>query len=83
MNEKFTMRCKNPGCYMGARDDGAICPECGGRGAIDVLAVTGVKSNCCQAPVINGGKGTTHYYICTCCLNPCDQSKERHTGYGV
>lgn len=83
MNERFTMRCRNAGCYMGAMDDGLICTECLGRGAVDVLAVTGIKSSCCKAPVITGGKGTTHYYICTVCSAPCDQSKERHKGYGV
>jgi len=30
------------------------------------------KSNCCDAPVIVGGEGTTHYYVCTECNEPCD-----------
>ena len=30
------------------------------------------KSNCCDAPVIVGGEGTTHYYVCAECNEPCD-----------
>jgi len=30
------------------------------------------KSNCCGAPLSVGGKGTTYYWICTCCGQPCD-----------
>ena len=29
-------------------------------------------SDCCLAPVIVGGKGSTHYYICTACDEACD-----------
>lgn len=29
-------------------------------------------SNCCRAFVAVGGKGVTHYYICSKCGNPCD-----------
>lgn len=97
-NEVFVTRCPEPGCDMGAKDTGGMtpqgapiidrCPMCGGRGFIDVLAITGVKSHCCEAPVISGGENTTHYYVCTKCSKPCDQSTntsraQRHKRYGV
>jgi len=29
-------------------------------------------SKCCKKPVKVGGKGTTHYYVCTKCKQACD-----------
>jgi len=34
---------------------------------------TTTRSNCCGAPLSVGGKGTTHYWICSCCGQPCDE----------
>lgn len=33
-------------------------------------------SKCCGAEVKVGGEGSTHYFICTKCENPCD-AKEK------
>lgn len=31
-----------------------------------------LRSTCCNSPVMVGGKGCTHYYVCGQCYNPCD-----------
>ena len=34
--------------------------------------MTTIQSDCCNAIVIIGGRGLTHWHICTKCLQPCD-----------
>jgi len=36
-------------------------------------------SLCCGAPVLVEGNGTTHWWRCTCCGEPCDASMAAST----
>jgi hypothetical protein len=36
-----------------------------------------MKSKCCNAKVKVGGKGMTHYYVCTKCNKPCDVKESK------
>lgn len=31
-----------------------------------------IRSDCCNSPVMVGGEGLTHYYVCGQCYEPCD-----------
>ena len=53
------------------------------KGAGSAFGVAaGSASRCCYATMKVGGEGTTHFFVCTECGEPCDQATEPQEACG-